>query len=204
MKKYFDIHHYRELGEDYNKKLIYINGCLFEARKCSIRNAINELKYISLQVKEYCVITEIRLPDNIPSGRKMLRQCDAAIINYVSERIEYFSGLDELSVTENKNPNKSLPPLPECFIDTSFWTALLLNPEIKDLYELNDGQYRWIARKNQLSGLALRLSQKGKLKEGFEGGEGLARIFCSFFNVKFCPKEFQPGRANTDFFRWIN
>lgn len=209
MKKQFDIHHYREIGDDYNKKLIYINGCLFEARKCSIRNAINELKYISLQVKEYCVITEIRLPDNIPSGRKMLRQCDAAIIDYVNERIEYFSGLDELSIIENKKPNKDLPSLPECFIDSTLLNELLNDYHFDELCtRLPDGSYKWNGSKIELAGFAHRLMNRGKLIGNIKNGQHLARVFCPFFKEPFNTRDdrdFHADRSSSSVekFDWI-
>ncbi len=109
---------------------------------------------------------------------------------------------------ENNTKNDILPPLPECFIDAKFWNALLLDPRLKDQYEKVDNEkYKWIGKKNLLSGLAFKLLNKYKLIDSINSGQQLAKIFCSYFEVKFDLKDdrtFRPERALIDRFDWIN
>ena len=114
----------------------------------------------------------------------------------------------QLQQKENTTKNDILPPLPECFIDAKFWNALLLDPRLKDQYEKVDNEkFKWIGKKNLLSGLAFKLLNKHKLIDSINSGQQLAKIFCSYFGVKFDLKDdrtFRPERALIDRFDWIN
>jgi len=109
---------------------------------------------------------------------------------------------------ENYVPNGTLPHLPECFINVKDWESILQDSRVQDFCEKTEiGTHRWIGKKNLLAGLAWRLLNKNKLIASINSGQQLAKIFCSYFGVKFNPKDerqFRPERALIDRFRWID
>jgi hypothetical protein len=106
-------------------------------------------------------------------------------------------------------PNKSYPPLPDCFIDKNYFDQLLQYPKVAELYIIySDKSYNLKnGRKAYLGGLAHKLNNIGKLnKDIIKTNQDLARVFCPYFHVKFNNKEekqFQPDRAKIDYFDFI-
>ncbi len=113
------------------------------------------------------------------------------------------------SIKSTSLRNDSLPPLPHCFLDqTYFYNTLLIDPRIKEYYEIHEnGSYQWIESKSLLGGLAVRLYDRGKIdKDVIKTNQDLARVFCPFFNISFNEKQekqFQPDRAQTYKFSFI-
>lgn len=209
MKQEFDIHSYREIGENYTKKLIYVNGCICKAHIISIRQAINELKFIRVQIREYCSLSVIMLPQNIPTGEKRLTLSDAAIHNYINEKINYYSELENININViNKPDKKDLPSLPDCFIDKSYFSEILKHPKISDLFTIMENDsYKWTANKARLGGLAIWLLNNKKLNPDLNlTNQDLAKIFCPFFSVTFnekSEKQFQTNRADIYYFNFL-
>jgi hypothetical protein len=104
---------------------------------------------------------------------------------------------------------KNLLPLPECFLDQKYFTTILSNPKVSDLFtKHDDGSYNLKkGKKAYLAGLAHRLWDTGKLnKKVLKNHQDLARVFCPFFNAVFNEneeKQFQSERAKTDYFNFI-
>lgn len=208
MKQEFNIHNYRGIEETYNQKLIYINGCIWRAEKISVRQTINELKFIRLQIREYCSLEVYLIPQNIPTGRKGINITDAAILNYVNEQINYYSELEKININViNKPDTNDLPSLPDCFIDKNYFTKILEHPNISELFTIQEnGSYKWNYEKARLGALAVRLLNKGKLIPDIKTNQDLAKVFCLFFNVTFNEKhekQFEAERINKYDFDFI-
>ena len=208
MKHEFDIWSYKKAGDEYNDKLIYVNQCIRRANQKTIRNVINELRFIRLQIREFCTMDQVFWPQNIPTGRKGISVNDAAILNFINEQINYYTELDSIGdQVIKKTTDEILPSLPDCFNDKEYFWQLIQNPRIADYYTiLDNGSYNWIANKDLLAGLAVTLLRKDKLSPVIKTNQDLARVFCPFFNVKYNEKEeksFQQNRAKTYLFDFI-
>lgn len=208
MKHEFDIHKYRKIEEIYNQKLIYINGCIWRADKISVRQTINELKFIRLQIREYCSLEIYLIPQNIPTGEKRIRVTDAQILNYVNEKINYYSELEKININViNKPDNKTFPALPDCFIDKDYFSELLKKPVISDHFTIQEnGSYKWHGKKYLLGSLAVWLLNNSKLISDIKTNQDLAKVFCPFFNVRFNEyqeKQFQPDRIDFNYFDFL-
>jgi hypothetical protein len=114
-----------------------------------------------------------------------------------------------IRLLENKFiDNKNLPLLPDCFRDKQYFLNILQIPSIEDLYIISeDGSYHLKDRKKaQLGALAFRLYELGKLKDFIKTTQDLAKVFCTFFNVRFdskYEKSFQLSRTELYDFDFI-
>jgi hypothetical protein len=106
MKQEFDVFYYRQLEETYNEKLKYVNQCIWKVEKISIKQTISELKFIRLQIREYCSLSQVLIPQNIPTGKKGLTVTDASIYNYVINKINYYSELEKINIKPIIEGNK--------------------------------------------------------------------------------------------------
>jgi hypothetical protein len=209
MKQEFNIHNYRGIEETYIEKLKYINHCIREAEKISVRQTINELKFIRLQIREYCSLKVYLIPQNIPTGEKRITVPDSAILNYVNEKINYYSELEKININViNKPDNKTFPALPDCFIDKNYFPELLKDPKISDHFtKMGNGSFKWNSEKARLGALAVRLFNKGKLIPEIKWtNQDLAKVFCPFFNVTFNEKhekQFEADRIDKYSFDFI-
>ncbi|MDO9339332.1 MAG: hypothetical protein Q7T72_02245 [Bacteroidales bacterium] len=146
MKQEFDIHKYREIEEIYIEKLKYINHCIREAEKISVRQTINELKFIRLQIYEYCSLSMILVPQNIPTNRKGITIPDAAILNYVNEKINYYSEFEKININVINKPDTGNNKKEKTFESLFFKPQLAIEVKriLKENEYLNDSG-QWIS-----------------------------------------------------------
>jgi hypothetical protein len=101
--------------------------------------------------------------------------------------------------------NKPIPSLPEIFKSKDYFDFVI--SKTKDYWKTDrdSGKYHWKKAKACLAGLAIQLRAKNRLenlddfnKFNIENNQDLGRAFCSFFNMKYDEKTFQPDRIKPD------
>ena len=217
-------HYFRKLVDELltrtNNKLIKKFPCRFN----DLFKAINRfIELYELRKTEFEAIDYKTLRSDYPNFETLylfnyydlvFSQTNAVFNKFKEARIKIKikSGKEHLlSISTKANHTKkvkSLPQLPECFIDGNYWNTLMKDPRLQDYYEkIENEKFKWIGKKNLLSGLAFRLMHRQKLKNNITSGQDLAKIFCSYFGTKFDSKDdrmFRPERAMEYSFTWIN